>query len=86
MNGKPAISYRVFKSESGDIVKTVNKINALIKEEEKRLVGKDISFATADDQSYYVKNRFDVVVSNGVLGLIFIIVVLTFFFNINTSF
>jgi multidrug efflux pump subunit AcrB len=84
MNGKPAISFVVQKGENADIVYTVDRIRELVAEEEKYLPSK-VKFTFSDDLSRTVKNRFNIVKSNGIMGLILVIIVLSFFLNFRSS-
>ena len=84
MNGKPAISFVVQKGENADIVYTVDRIRELVAEEEKYLPPK-VKFTFSDDLSRTVKNRFNIVKSNGIMGLILVIIVLSFFLNFRSS-
>jgi len=84
MNGKPAISFIVQKSESADIVDTVEKIRELVEKEGKYLPP-NVKFTFSDDLSRTVKNRFDIVGTNGIMGLILVIVVLSLFLNFRSS-
>ncbi|RLA66957.1 MAG: AcrB/AcrD/AcrF family protein [Epsilonproteobacteria bacterium] len=85
MNGKPAISFVVQKGENADIVDTVDRIRELVAEEEKYLPA-NVKFTFSDDLSRTVKNRFNIVKSNGIMGLILVVIVLSFFLNFRSSF
>ncbi|MCK4251373.1 efflux RND transporter permease subunit [candidate division WOR-3 bacterium] len=85
MNGKPAISFVVYKNESADIIRTCDAIKELIAEEQENLP-KQVEIQHSADLSKYVRNRFNVVMTNLFIGLVFVIIILTFFLNIRTSF
>lgn len=85
MNGKQAISFVVFKSDYADIVTVVDEVRALVKDEQKYLP-KDIDFIFSNDVSKKVKNRFDIVGSNGIIGLILVLIILTLFLNFKSAF
>ena len=85
MNGSPAITFQVLKMESADIIRTVDAIRKLA-EKERALLPDGIDIQFADDVSYYVRNRFNVVLSNGAIGLALVLLVLTIFLNIRTAF
>ncbi len=85
MNGKPAISFVVYKKESADIIRTVDRIKALVAENQHRLP-QGVSIEYSNDVSRNVKNRLQVVVSNGALGLILVLVTLSFFLDIRSAF
>ena len=85
MNGKLAISFVVYKKEYADIVQTVEEIKKMI-EEEKQFLPEGVAFSFSNDVSRLVKNRFEIVGSNGLIGLILVFVLLTFFLNVRTAF
>ena len=85
VNGKKAISLIPYKGSSSDVIKTVDKIKKLI-EEESSIAPSDIEFIVANDSSHYVRNRFKIVVTNGALGLVFIVFFLAVFLNWRTAF
>lgn len=84
MNGKPAISFVVYKKENSDTVNTVNEIKELLKNE-KQFWPKEIDFIFANDMSYIVKNRFNITLSNGISSLALCFLILTLFLNFRTS-
>lgn len=86
MNGKPAIAFVVTKSESADIVKTVDAVKALVKSEQARLTNTPVQFVYTTDTSLSVRNRFEIVVTNGIAGLVLVLVVLGLFLNLRTAF
>jgi multidrug efflux pump subunit AcrB len=85
MNGRPAITFKMYKQDSADIIRTVRAVRELAAKEQELLPdGVDILFA--DDISYYVSNRFNVVLSNGAIGLFLVIIVLAVFLNPRSAF
>ena len=85
INGKSAISLLVVKSESADIIRTVNAVTELIERESQHLP-EAVEILYSNDTSRYVHNRFRVVTTNGLLGLILVTIMLTFFLNLRTAF
>ena len=85
MNGQPAISFVVYKKESADIIRTVDRIKAFIEKNQHRLP-EGVSIEYSNDVSQNVKNRLQVVMSNGALGLILVLVMLSFFLDIRSAF
>ena len=85
MNGTPAISFEVFKKESSDIIRTVNAVNQLITEIQEQLP-ESISIEYSNDKSRLVKNRLNVVVSNGLIGLALVMLMLSVFLNWHSAF
>ncbi|MBL7073979.1 efflux RND transporter permease subunit [candidate division KSB1 bacterium] len=85
MNGKPAISFLVFISEYADAIRTCDAIKELINEESKNLPeGVEIQYV--NDESRYVRNSFNVVLSNGLIGLALVLIILTIILNFRTAF
>jgi len=85
MNGKSAISFLVNKKESADVIRTVDEIRALVDEEKKNLPeGVIVQFS--DDLSRYVRNRLDVVRSNGMIGLGLVLCLLAMFLSLRMAF
>jgi multidrug efflux pump subunit AcrB len=85
MNGMPAITFQVLKMESADIIRTVDAVKKLA-EKEQQLLPDGVEIRFADDVSYYVRNRFNVVLSNGAIGLALVLIVLSVFLNLRTAF
>lgn len=85
MNGKPAISFLVFKKESADIIRTVDAIHELVRDNQHRLP-EGVSIDSSNDKSRLVRNRLNVVGYNGLLGLALVILMLTLFLNWHTAF
>lgn len=77
LNGKDAIIFSVASSENSDVVSTVANINQLFEREQARLDNKfeyDINMNLADDMS----DKFTVVSTNGGIGLVLVLLVLSF--------
>lgn len=85
INGRPAISFLVYKKESADIIRTAKAVKALV-EEAKEYTPEGLTLSLAADYSSSVKNRFKVVMSNASLGLILVLILLAFFLNIRSAF
>jgi multidrug efflux pump subunit AcrB len=85
MNGISAISYVVDKSEAADVIRTVERIKALVEKEKKNLPeGVDILYSS--DASRGVKNIFDIVKKNGLIGLGLVVILLAMFLNVRIAF
>jgi multidrug efflux pump subunit AcrB len=85
MNGKKTISFQVTKSEDADIIEMVDAVKALI-EKEKAYLPETIEFLYSSDVSIDVRNSFEVVGSNGAIGLILVLIALSLFLNVRSSF
>jgi multidrug efflux pump subunit AcrB len=85
MNGKSAISFAVYLNESADVIRACDAIKKLIKEEKKNLP-ENVKILYSNDTSRIVRNSFDVVFTNGLIGLILIVILLPVFLNFRTAF
>jgi multidrug efflux pump subunit AcrB len=85
MNGRPAISFVVSKKESADVIRTADAIRELIETETENLP-EGVTVQYADDLSRYVRNRLDVVSSNGLIGLSLVLALLAMFLSLRTAF
>ncbi|GAK58265.1 acriflavin resistance protein [Candidatus Vecturithrix granuli] len=85
INGKKAISFVMTKDENADIVRTVDAVKALV-DEEKQNLPDTIEFLYTNDVSTSVRDKFEIVKNNGIMGLILVLVVLSAFLNIRSSF
>jgi multidrug efflux pump subunit AcrB len=85
MNGKTAISFRVNMNKSADVMRTTDAIKELIaRESENMQEGVEILYV--NDLSRIVRNSFEVLLSNALIGLLLIVIILPFFLNFRTSF
>jgi multidrug efflux pump subunit AcrB len=85
MNGRSAVSFEVTKSESADIIRTVNAIRELVEQEHKNLP-EGVEILYSNDFSRYVRNRFRIVRMNALIGLILVVIMLTTFLNRKIAF
>jgi multidrug efflux pump subunit AcrB len=85
INGTSAISFLVFKKERADIIRTVDSIKDLI-EQNLELVPEGVNIEYSNDKSRLVQNRLKVVASNGLLGLILVIIMLGLFLDWRSAF
>ena len=84
INSKPAISYLVFLDKNSDAIRTIDGIKELIQRENENHLETKVVYA--NDTSVVVRNSFDVVLTNGLLGLILVVLLLPVFLNIRTAF
>ena len=82
--GIKGISYNIIKSGNADMISISQEVEAII--DEFQMKYPEIQIIQANDFSKYLKNRLNVMFSNGFIGLIFVILVLTFFLNIRMAF
>jgi multidrug efflux pump subunit AcrB len=85
MSGRQAISLVVNKKDTADAIRTVDEIRELV-ESERVNFPEGVNVMFANDLSRYVRNRLDVVRSNGLIGLSFVLVLLAFFLSLKTAF
>ncbi len=83
--GQKAISFLIFKSDEADIIRTNRKIKKML-EREKLNLPDGLSINVTNDVSKDVENSFGIVVSNGLIGLVLVLIFLTFFLNLRTAF
>ena len=85
MNGKSAISFLVYMSESADVIRTTDAVKALVEKERENLPD-GVEILYSNDLSHIVRDSFDVVLNNGWIGLVFLLLILPVFLNFRTSF
>jgi multidrug efflux pump subunit AcrB len=85
MNGRQAISFLVYKKETADIIRTVDRIKAFVDENSDRLP-EGVSIEYSNDVSQNVRNRLDVVLSNGAMGLVLVLFMLALFLDLRSAF
>jgi len=85
MNGQSAISFVVYKKDGADIIRTVDRIKAFIEKNQHRLP-EGVRIEYSNDISQNVDNRFNVVLSNGALGLALVLITLAFFLDLRSAF
>ena len=84
-NGEEALYLEVKMKESGDIIDTVDRLKGLTENYFKDNVTGELEFRYADDASYFVRRRLDVLKDNGILGIFLVFGCLLFFLNFRTS-
>ncbi|UCH85156.1 MAG: efflux RND transporter permease subunit [Candidatus Latescibacterota bacterium] len=85
MNGKQAISFLVNKKGSADVIRTVDEVKALV-ESLNGTLPEGVEILYADDQSYYVRNRLQIVGTNGLIGLSLVLLMLSCFLSLRSAF
>ncbi|HIA66474.1 TPA: efflux RND transporter permease subunit [Candidatus Poribacteria bacterium] len=84
LNGKPTIVLSIRKSEDADNIRVCNRIKEKIVQINKTLP-ENVEILFANDESTTVKNSFSIVVWNGVIGFIFVILILRLFLDFTLS-
>lgn len=80
VNGDPAITFWVNKQKNVDAIDTVKKIEILTKEFEET-ISDSMEIYLTNDESYWVKRRFETMLKSGAAGLILVLVFLGLFLN-----
>jgi len=85
IDGNPAISLIVHMNETADVIRTCEAIKELVKVENASLPeGVDLIYS--NDMSSIVRDSFDVVLKNGLIGLVLVVLLLPIFLNFRTAF
>ena len=79
-NGKRTLGMVVVKSEGADIIEVVKKVNETI-DEFKATISEEVDIEVANDMSFYVKRRLNVLRNNGFIGFVLVVIVLFLFLN-----
>jgi multidrug efflux pump subunit AcrB len=85
INGKTAISFLINKKETADVIRTVDAIKEIV-QVESEILPEGVTILYSNDFSRYVRNRFNVVRSNGLIGLALVIITLSLFLNLRAAF
>ncbi|SFV68974.1 Acriflavin resistance protein [hydrothermal vent metagenome] len=85
VNGHKSFSLLVKKQEQADIITTVDKIKKTV-QSFKQANAKTLEVFYSNDDSKRVKNRLNIVMNNGITGLILVLIVLGTFLSFRTAF
>lgn len=85
INGKQSILFDLRTSESADVIKTSQAVKILLEEEGKR-VGERYTIAIGSDLSADIKEKANIVQSNGLIGLALVLATLALFLNKRIAF
>ncbi|MGH7885817.1 MAG: efflux RND transporter permease subunit, partial [Thermodesulfobacteriota bacterium] len=85
VNGLSAITFWVNKQKNIDAIETVKKIDALTREFKKTLPD-SMEINLTNDESYWVKKRFQTMLKSGALGLVLVLLFLGLFLNKKAAF
>jgi multidrug efflux pump subunit AcrB len=80
-NSNPSINLNVIKTESGDIITIVDMVKEKIASLQAAGRFVDVEASYVNDFSIFVRNRLGVLTSNGVVGIILVLVALLLFLN-----
>jgi len=84
-NGQRAALLQVNKAKTEDIIRTFNEVAAFI-EREQQLAPPKVTFTLTGDKSAVVRDRLQLLISNGVQGLVLVFLVMWLFFQLRFAF
>ena len=84
-NGQNAAMLDIYKAKSDDVLRVVAQIKKFI-ENQHAIAPKGIKLTLSRDAASIVESRLDLLVSNGLQGLILVVLILGLFFSIRFSF
>ncbi|MEQ9619237.1 MAG: efflux RND transporter permease subunit [Deltaproteobacteria bacterium] len=85
LNGLPAINFWINKQKNVDSITTVEEVEKTVEGFRKR-VPEDIKIFITNDSSYWVQQRFETMVSSGLIGLVVVLVILALFLDLRAAF
>jgi multidrug efflux pump subunit AcrB len=85
LNGKTAISFTAYLSESADVIRTCDAIKEMVSQENEN-APEGIEILYVNDTSRITGNSFSVLVSNGLIGLLLVVILLPIFLTFRTAF
>ena len=86
IDGKEAISVRVFQLDKGDIINIANGVRELIKTYKTSILPDTVEVFDYDDISFYVKRRLGILSNNATFGLFLVFLCLILFFEFRITF
>ncbi|WP_077341432.1 efflux RND transporter permease subunit [Pseudocolwellia agarivorans] len=83
--GRPAVLFAVMKQDSANTLALVERVDQFIKD--RNLVSKElgVTFTLVDDQTLITKNALNIMQTNAVYGLLFVLIVTWFFLGSRVS-
>ena len=79
VNGTKSLQVRVLKKPSGDSLDVAERTRELV--DKYRVRYPDVAFSYSDDVTFYIKRRLDVLLHNGMSGIVLVLVSLFFFLS-----
>lgn len=80
IDGKEAYGLIVIKSEGRDAIEVVAQVNKVLDDFRER-VPEGITMKIADDMSYYVERRLNILSNNGIVGFVLVLIILFLFLD-----
>ncbi|MCY4473083.1 MAG: efflux RND transporter permease subunit [Kistimonas sp.] len=84
-NGRPAVEMTLYRSQTDDTLKSAKVLWNWV-EEERSTLPESLDMVVYDENWSYLSGRLQLLLKNGITGLVLVIVVLLIFLNINTAF
>ena len=84
IDGITSISFLVYLSKSADVIRTCDKVKELINIENPKMPD-GVQILYSNDTSRIVRGSFDVVRTNGIIGLLLLMILLPIFLNFRTA-
>ncbi len=85
VNGLPAVNFWINKQKGADSIDTVKEIEKRVYEFSQR-APKNIELFITNDSSYWVQQRFNTMVSSGIIGLVIVLIILALFLDFRSAF
>lgn len=86
IQGHEGIIFNIQKSTSVDILTAQKEILKFMETFEENNKSSPIKFVIMDDESFDVRNRIDLISSNGIIGFLLIVIILFFFLDFKSGF
>ena len=86
MNSQTSITVTVTKEVNADIIRTAEAVKTMLAEEQASLPPDTVHVLMLSDDSVNIEDKFNIVVSNGLIGLVLVVLILAAFLNLQTSF
>lgn len=78
INGLPSVGITVVKKESGDVIRLANEVRSLVEKDLSQYLPEGVTYSFINDVSYFVKRRLKVLTSNLGVGLVLVLIILSF--------
>lgn len=85
IDGKPSVVVAVDKTSKQDAVQIASRVRKYV-EARKLNLPDSVDMAVWNDTSVYIKSRLDLMINNGVQGLLLVLIILALFLNVRVAF
>jgi len=83
--GKPAVLFAVMKQEGSNTLELVERIEQFVHEKNRVSGALGVEFTLVDDQTQITKNALNIMQTNAIFGLLFVLIVTWFFLGARVS-